>query len=143
MLFFTQARCGCKVRPSWIGGAHRCAWAPKSGRARCVRAIQKTVATHPLAKHCYSLKFSLLCTVTVQYWCSVSKAKHDWVFSAALLNGCKNSKFLILLYYEVIPWNGTPGDLPLWIIETSFSISYFSRITRYVIWYLWKECYKF
>ena len=29
------------------------------------------------------------CTVTVQYWCSVSKAKHDWVFSAALLNGRK------------------------------------------------------
>jgi hypothetical protein len=29
------------------------------------------------------------CTVTVQYWCSVSKAKHDEVFSAALLNGRK------------------------------------------------------
>ena len=26
------------------------------------------------------------CTVTFQYWCSVSKAKHDRVFSAALLN---------------------------------------------------------
>jgi len=29
------------------------------------------------------------CTDTVQYWCSVSKAKHDQVFSAALLNGHK------------------------------------------------------
>ena len=29
------------------------------------------------------------CTFTVQFWCSVSKAKHDWVFSAALLNKCK------------------------------------------------------
>ena len=28
-------------------------------------------------------------TVTVQYWCSVSKAKHDRVFSTALLNGQK------------------------------------------------------
>ena len=28
-------------------------------------------------------------TVTVQYCCSVSKAKHDQVFSAALLNGRK------------------------------------------------------
>ena len=26
------------------------------------------------------------CTVTVQYWCSVSNAKHDQVFTAALLN---------------------------------------------------------
>ena len=26
------------------------------------------------------------CTVTVQYWCSVSKSKHYQVFSAALLN---------------------------------------------------------
>ena len=38
------------------------------------------------AKHCLSLKFSLLCTdtaltVTVQYWCSVFKEKHDHVFS--------------------------------------------------------------
>ena len=29
------------------------------------------------------------CTVKVQYWCSVSKAKHDQVFSAAFLNGHK------------------------------------------------------
>ena len=27
--------------------------------------------------------------VLVQYWCSVFKANHDQVFSAALLNGCK------------------------------------------------------
>ena len=29
------------------------------------------------------------CTITVQYWCSVSKAKHDQVFSATLQNGHK------------------------------------------------------
>ena len=29
------------------------------------------------------------CTVTVQYWCSVCKAKHNQVFSAALLIGRK------------------------------------------------------
>ena len=42
--------CGfrCEVRPLQIGGAHTCACAPKSGRARCVRATQKTVATHTL-----------------------------------------------------------------------------------------------
>ena len=38
--------CGCEVRPLKIGGAHTCA--PKSGCARCVRATQKTVATHIL-----------------------------------------------------------------------------------------------
>ena len=36
--------CGCEVRPPYIGGA----FAPTSGRARCVCATQKTVATHPL-----------------------------------------------------------------------------------------------
>ena len=36
------------------------------------------------------------CTVTVQYWCSVSKAKHDQVFSAALLNGRKIQLSLLL-----------------------------------------------
>ena len=42
-------RCGCEVRPLQIGGAHTCAYAPNSGRARCVRATPpKTVATHPL-----------------------------------------------------------------------------------------------
>ena len=30
------------------GGVHTCACAPKSGRARCVHATQKKVATHPL-----------------------------------------------------------------------------------------------
>ena len=40
--------CGCEVRPLQIGGAHTCACAPKSGRARCVRATQKKVATHTL-----------------------------------------------------------------------------------------------
>ena len=33
--------------------------------------------------------FTQQCTVTVQYCCSVSKEKHDQVFSAALLNGRK------------------------------------------------------
>ena len=37
-----------RVRPLQITGAHTCACAPKSGRARCVRATQKTVATHTL-----------------------------------------------------------------------------------------------
>ena len=41
-------RCGCEVRPLQIGGAHTCACAPKSGRARCVRATQKMVATNNL-----------------------------------------------------------------------------------------------
>ena len=40
--------CGCEVRPLKIWGAHTCACAPKSGRARCVRATQKRVATHTL-----------------------------------------------------------------------------------------------
>ena len=40
--------CGCEVRPLQIGGAHTCVCAPKAGRARCVRATQKTVATHTL-----------------------------------------------------------------------------------------------
>ena len=47
-LLLIQKRCGCKVRPPQIGGAHTCACTPKSGRARCVRATQKTVATHAL-----------------------------------------------------------------------------------------------
>ena len=34
------------------------------------------------------------CTISGQYNCSVSKAKHDWIFSAALLNGRKHSNFL-------------------------------------------------
>jgi hypothetical protein len=33
------------------------------------------------------------CTITDHHHCSVSKAKHDWVFSAALQNGRKNSNF--------------------------------------------------
>ena len=33
--------------------------------------------------------FTFFNTVTVQYCCSVSKEKHDQVFSAALLNGRK------------------------------------------------------
>ena len=43
------AVCGCEVRPLQIGCAHRCAWGSESGRARCVRATQKMVATHTLA----------------------------------------------------------------------------------------------
>ena len=35
------------------------------------------------------IDFFQYCTVTVQYCCSVSKEKHDQVFSAALLNGHK------------------------------------------------------
>ena len=31
-----------------IGGAHMCACAPKCGRAMCMRAAQKRVATHTL-----------------------------------------------------------------------------------------------
>ena len=48
MLIYKRCGCGCEVRPPQIGGAHTCACAPKSGRARCVRATQKTVATHTL-----------------------------------------------------------------------------------------------
>ena len=40
--------CGCEVRPHQIGRAHTCACASKSGSAMCVRATQKTVATHTL-----------------------------------------------------------------------------------------------
>ena len=48
MLIYQKCGCGCEVRPLQIGGAHTCVCAPKSGRARCVRATQKTVATHTL-----------------------------------------------------------------------------------------------
>ena len=40
--------CGCEVRPLQIGSAHMCVCASKSGRARCVHATQKMVATHAL-----------------------------------------------------------------------------------------------
>ena len=36
------------MRPLQIGYAHMCVSSPKSGRARCVRATQKMVATHAL-----------------------------------------------------------------------------------------------
>ena len=49
MLIYKRCGCGCKVQPPEIGGAHTCACEPKSGRARCVRATQKTVATHTLS----------------------------------------------------------------------------------------------
>ena len=39
MLIYQKCGCGCEVRP---------VCAPKSGRARCVLATQKTVATHTL-----------------------------------------------------------------------------------------------
>ena len=35
------------------------------------------------------------CTVTAQYWCSVSKAKHDQVFSVPCWICAKNSNFFI------------------------------------------------
>jgi hypothetical protein len=38
------------VRPPKNWSARTCACEPRSGRARCVRATQKTVATHPLEK---------------------------------------------------------------------------------------------
>ena len=49
-MFFFYQKCGCgwEVRPLQIGCAHTCACAPKSGRAMCVRATQKKVATHAL-----------------------------------------------------------------------------------------------
>ena len=36
------------MRPLQIGGAHTCAFGPKPGRARCVRATQKMVTNHAL-----------------------------------------------------------------------------------------------
>ena len=42
-----------------------------------------------IASHWNFLYFFQYCIVTVQYCCSVSKEKHDQVFSAALLNGHK------------------------------------------------------
>ena len=42
-----------------------------------------------IASHWNCLYFYQYCTDTVQYCCSVSKEKHDQVFSAALLNGHK------------------------------------------------------
>ena len=42
-----------------------------------------------IASHWNFLYFFQHSTVTVQYCCSVSKEKHDQVFSAALLNGRK------------------------------------------------------
>ena len=48
IVIYQKCGCGCEVRPLQIGGAHMCACAPQSGRARCVRATQKTVATHTL-----------------------------------------------------------------------------------------------
>ena len=47
---FALKRCGCvcEVRPPKNWSARTCACEPRSGRARCVRAKQKTVATQPL-----------------------------------------------------------------------------------------------
>ena len=67
------------------------------------------------------------CTVTGQHHCSASKARHDWVFSAALLNGQKKSNYLNWLYCEVTQWNRTPENLLLctgtgkflWELETN------------------------
>jgi hypothetical protein len=61
------------------------------------------------------------CTVTVQYWCSVSKAKHDQVFSAALLNGRKIQNSLQLSDCD-LTWrvaSTTHWTLPLhWLLGT-------------------------
>jgi hypothetical protein len=45
--------CGCKVRPPKNRSLHTCACALISGHARCVRATQKTIATHPLTVKCH------------------------------------------------------------------------------------------
>ena len=53
--------------------------------------IRTEMTTYRIGTLVIEIFFTLhrYCTVTVQYWCSVSKAKHDQVFSAALLNGHK------------------------------------------------------
>ena len=52
--------CGCEVRPHQIGRAHTCACASKSGSAMCVRATQKTVATHTLENWLIKHKWATL-----------------------------------------------------------------------------------
>jgi len=71
---FEQKRCacGCEVRPSWNEGAHTCACELKSGRARCVRATQKTVATHALL-FCRVLIQILLAYNSVRYVVCISR----------------------------------------------------------------------
>ena len=49
------------------------------------------------------------CTVTAQYWCSVSKAKHDQVFSVPRRIGAKTQISFNKLYFKVI----ITGDLSL------------------------------
>ena len=61
MLIYKRCGCGCEVRPLQIGGAHTCACALNSGRARCMRATQKTVATHTLLITLKLGKLNLTC----------------------------------------------------------------------------------
>ena len=48
MFIYKRCGCGCEVRPPKNWGARTCACEHKPGRARCVRATQKKVATHTL-----------------------------------------------------------------------------------------------
>ena len=74
--------CGCEVRPLQIGGAHNCACGPKSGCARCVRATQKTVATH-----------ALLISFTVLKW-------DDWTRIWTIWNVDETTPDVLALMFE-------------------------------------------
>ena len=100
--------CGCEVRPLQIGGAHTCACAPKSGHARCVRATQKTVATHTLENiFIYEMKTGVkVAALGAFYSLSIvekysEKAKHGCLFIRKFraLTCCseKSNTFLQLL----------------------------------------------
>ena len=46
-------KCGCGVRPLYNQGAHTCACGMNLG----VRATRKTVATHPLEKRLFAMRY--------------------------------------------------------------------------------------
>ena len=67
----------------------------------------------PCLKACYLHRYC-----TVQYWCSVPKAKHDQVFSAALLNGRKIQISLQLLPDPDLTWK--VASTVHWTLLSSF-----------------------
>ena len=77
------------------------------------------------------ITFFQYCTVTVQYCCSVSKEKHDKIFSAASLNG---RKIQILLQLRDPDSTWRVASTAHWtLIETFFRIVHFSCY----LWFAW------
>ena len=127
------------LRPLQIGVAHTCACALKSGRARCVRATQKTVATHPLS--IFKIFFSW------SKWESIS-ACTNW---DSMRNSVFETDFNFMLQKCVVPnkrkysfsWLMLLFDLSnLWIGAISRQMSglleFFHIFTRTVKEPLWK-----